>query len=66
MTSLALLLYRIALLGLPSGFRSRYGGGMVEEARLGLDEALGRGRLSYLVAIGRLGADFLVTWAREW
>ena len=66
MTSLVVLLYRIALFGLPAGFRSRYGEGMVEEARLGLDEAWGRGRLSYLVAIGRLGTDCLVTWVREW
>ena len=56
MTSLVVLLYRIALFGLPPGFRSRYGEGMVEEASLGLDEAWGRGRLTYLVAMGRLGA----------
>ncbi|MEE8148777.1 MAG: ABC transporter permease [Longimicrobiales bacterium] len=66
MTSLVVLLYRIALFGLPAGFRVRYGEGMVEEARLGLEEAAEKGQLSYVVAIARLAMDYLVTCGREW
>ena len=66
MTLFVLLLYRIALFGLPSDFRNRYDESVVEEARLGLKEAAGRGRLRYFVAIGHLGVDYLLTWAREW
>ncbi len=66
MTSLVVFLYRIALLGLPAGFRNQYGESMVEEVQLGLEEAARRGWLSHLVATGRLGVDFLATCAREW
>ena len=66
MTSLIVFLYRVALYLLPGGFRARYGKAMVDEARLGLEDAVQEGRPSHVLAVSRLTADFLGTWLREW